>query len=85
MRFLYTDRFAKRYRNLPDQIQARVDEQLALLLENPRHPSLRSKKMHGVGNIWELRVTGGYRVTFQIQEGAYLLRNVGTHDILREP
>lgn len=85
MKFLYTDRFAKRYRNLPDHVQARVDGQLALLLGNPRHPSLRSKKMQGVGNIWEFRVTGGHRVTFQIQEGAYLLRNGGTHDILREP
>ena len=85
MRLLVTDRFARQYRILPDAIRKRVDAQLELLLQNPRHSSLRSKKMQGTSGIWELRVTQGYRLTFQIQQDLYLLRNVGTHDILRQP
>jgi mRNA-degrading endonuclease RelE of RelBE toxin-antitoxin system len=80
-----TERFARRYRALPREIQERVDAQLELPLENPRHPSLRSRKMQGTARIWELRVTQGYRLTFQIEGDVYLLRTVGTHDILREP
>ena len=41
--------------------------------------------MQGTARIWELRVTQGYRLTFQIEGDIYLLRTVGTHDILREP
>lgn len=85
MRFHATERFSRRYRALPGEIQQRVDAQLALLLQNPRHPSLRSKKMQGTARIWELRVTHGYRLTFQIEGDVYVLRNVGTHDVLREP
>ena len=85
MKLRVTERFARRYRSLPREIQERVDAQLELLLENPRHPSLRSKKMQGTSRIWELRVTQGYRLTFQIEGEVYELRTVGTHDILREP
>ena len=85
MRLAVTERFARRYRDLPESLQTRVDTQLELLLQNPRHPSLRTKKMKGTAGIWELRVTEGYRLTFEIREDLYLLRNVGTHDILRNP
>ena len=85
MRISATARFRRRYQELPQEIQERVDVQLEVLLQNPRHPSLRSKKMQGTARIWELRVTQGYRVTFQVEGDTYVLRNVGTHDILREP
>ena len=85
MRLHPTERFKRRYRDLPQEIQERVRAQLELLLLNPRHPSLRSKKMQGTVRIWELRVTQGYRLTFQIEGDVYVLRTVGTHDILREP
>ena len=85
MRLSPSGRFVRKYQGLPQQIQERVDAQLELLLHNPRHPSLRSKKMQGTAHIWELRVTQGYRLTYQIEGDAYVLRNVGTHDILREP
>jgi len=58
-------------------------EKLALYENNPRHPSLRVKKIQGVGNIWEMSVTKSYRITFQRKEEIILLRNIGTHDILR--
>jgi hypothetical protein len=35
--------------------------------------------------IWEGRITQGYRFTFQIVGDIYLLRRIGTHDILRRP
>jgi hypothetical protein len=36
-------------------------------------------------DIWEARVTGGYRFTFVIEGDTYILRRVGAHDIERQP
>jgi mRNA-degrading endonuclease RelE of RelBE toxin-antitoxin system len=85
MKVAFTQPFIKDYKGLPTDIQEEVDAQIARLLANPRHPSLRSKKMEGHAVIWEARVTKGYRLTFEIRDDTYLLRRVGTHDILRKP
>ncbi|MBI3333845.1 MAG: hypothetical protein HYZ93_07135 [Candidatus Omnitrophica bacterium] len=85
MKLLLTEPFRRRYNRLPAEVQDQVDRKLTLLLSNSRHPSLQVKKMQGVSGIWELRITHGYRLTFQIQGDLYLLRNVGPHDVLRNP
>jgi mRNA-degrading endonuclease RelE of RelBE toxin-antitoxin system len=85
MKLLFTKSFIRDYRSLPQNLQKATDKQLELLLANPQHPSLNLKKMQDPRNIWEGRVTAGYRFTFQIEEDTYLLRRVGTHDLLRRP
>ena len=87
MRFLTTEHFTKRYKNLPPAIRAQVDKQLSLLLENPKHPSLRIKKIQGTREeIFEGRVSKNYRFTFQIERDTYVLRKVGPHNqALRKP
>lgn len=85
MRLLRTERFKKDFRRLPVDIHTRAAKALELFVTNPRHPSLGIKKMEGAPGIWELRVTQGYRMTFQRLQGGLLLRRIGTHDILRQP
>ncbi len=85
MKLLFTRNFIRDYRKLPQHIQKTIDKQLAHLLSDPHHPSLNIKKMQDPRDIWEGRVTGSYRFTFQIIDDTYLLRKVGTHDILRMP
>jgi len=77
--------FDRDYARLPQHLQERVKKQLALLLENLRHPSLQAHKMGGRGDIWEARVTQDYRFTFWIDGDTYRLRRVGTHEIYRNP
>lgn len=85
MQLFRAERFKKDFKRLPRDIQQKVPTTLERFVSNPRHPSFHTKKMEGVHDIWELRVTQGYRITFQfVQEGA-LLRRIGTHDILRQP
>ncbi|RJQ54710.1 MAG: hypothetical protein C4530_16890 [Desulfobacteraceae bacterium] len=84
MRLFFTKTFIKNYRKLPQRIQTATDKQLELLLSNPDHPSLNIKKMKDPREIWECRVTKSYRLTFQIQGDDYILRMVGTHDILKK-
>lgn len=85
MQLLRTERFKKDFTRLPSDIQERLGHTLERFVDKPRHPSLHVKKMEGAPDIWELRVSDNYRITFQfVQEGA-LLRRVETHNILRQP
>jgi mRNA-degrading endonuclease RelE of RelBE toxin-antitoxin system len=77
--------FDEDYHSLPEVIKEQAEKQFVLLLENPRHPSLQLKKIKGHPNIWEGRVTKSYRFTFQISGEIYILRRIGTHDILKTP
>jgi len=85
MRLLFTKPFIRDYRHLPQRLQKLADKQLELLLANPHHPSLKTKKMQDPREIWEGRLTQSYRFTFQIQSDIYVLRRIGTHDLLRNP
>lgn len=85
MKIAFTKTFIRNYRKLPREIQKMVDKQLEILLTNPQHPSLNVKKMNDPRKIWEGRVTASYRFTFHIHEDIYLMRQVGTHDILKQP
>lgn len=85
MKILSTPRFLRDYADLDTAIQGRVDKQIKLLVENPRHHSLRIHKMEGYPDIYEASVTKGHRLTFQVSGDTYVLRRVGTHDILKTP
>jgi len=80
-----TKRFVKDYAALIDEIKERTEKALYSLLKDPHYPSLKIKKMEGRQNIWELRVSDSYRLTFQVSENTYILRRVGTHDVLKKP
>ena len=75
--------FARDFRSLPKEIQERAERAIRLLASDPSHPSLRTKKMHGVSGVWEASVTMSYRLTYQRTADSIILRRIGTHDILR--
>jgi len=76
------DRFRRDYQRLPKHIQKQTDKALALLEQNPLHPSLHTKRIKGTKHIWEARITIVYRFTFNWESDLVTLRRVGTHDIL---
>ena len=83
MKIRRTNSFRKDYQGLPAKIRSRVDKQLVFLMENPKHPSLRLKKLKGTDKF-EIRVSKGYRLTFRYAKQVLELRRVGTHDLLRK-
>ena len=85
MEIRYAVSFGRDYKRLPREIRVQLPKKFTLLLNNMRHPSLRVKKMEGHEEIWEVRITKGYRFTFQKEEYGYLLRRVGSHDVLKRP
>ena len=69
----------KQYQNLSAERQAKFDKQLAFLLSNLRHPSLRSKKYDEAKDIRQARVDDGYRFYFQIDGETYVLLSIIPH------
>ena len=83
MKFTPTKRFEASFKKLPPALQARALKQLDLLLTNPFHPSLHTKKIKGMRDkIFEARITKSHRLIFQIQEEQYVLLDIGKHEIL---
>jgi mRNA interferase RelE/StbE len=80
MKIQYSNKFAENVAMLPKEIQKILKNKLDILLENPRHPSLRTKKLQGRDNIFEASITMGIRITWQYTEDGILLRNIGEHD-----
>lgn len=85
MQVLTTKPFEEDYQALPEHVQTVARRKLALFIKNPRHPSLRVKKMEDPREIWEARITMSYRFTFHWKGDVVLLRRVGTHAILKTP
>jgi len=85
LRLEFTENFLDDYADLPSSLRVRVDKALRLLRTNLQHPGLRARKMRGRKEIWEGRVSKGYRFTFQIRGEVYVIRRVGPHCIEETP
>jgi len=72
-----TEQFWDRYGRLPVEVQELADKCFQLLKENPKHPSLRFKK---VGGFWSVRVGLGYRA-LAVEDGSdFIWVWIGSHD-----
>ena len=77
----FTRRFLKSFNRLPAIIQEMMKKQLALLAEDPRHPSLQTKPIQGAPGIYEARVDIDYRLTYERdKDDTLVLRVVSSHD-----
>jgi len=79
MRIRYADCFGRQYADAPIAIRVAFDRKAALLLQNLRHPSLRAKKYDEIRDIWQARVTRGWRFYFQIEGDTYTILSLIPH------
>jgi plasmid maintenance system killer protein len=79
MKLKRTARFERNYSRAPLQVQRAFDKQSLLLLQNPRHPSLRAKKYDESRDLWQARVNKDWRFYFLIQDGGYLILDIIPH------
>ena len=77
MEHIFNEDFWGACRKLPPNVRRRVPQKIQILRQNPRHPSLRLKK---VGDLWAIRVSKGYRALAQEEEGSFIWFWVGPHD-----
>lgn len=79
--------FEERLVKLPAAVREAARKAFKLLAEDPRHPSLKTHKVHraiGVfgGDVFEAYVTKKYRLTWEYgpDQGMISLRNIDNHD-----
>lgn len=80
MKITRTTRFKKSWKELSAEEKTLARKALGNMATDLSYPALRVKKMHGVRNIWEARVSHSVRMTFQIEGSTIILRNIGRHD-----
>jgi hypothetical protein len=68
--------FWQAYDRLPGPVRALADKNFALLKDEPKHPSLRLKK---VGRFWSVRIGLRYRALAVEIDGGLLWFWVGSH------
>ncbi len=82
--FAFTDRFQKHFETMNTQEKKQIKKKLVLLAENPSHPSLRTKRIQGMKDLFECSVNMDIRVLWYYGDGSMIiLLDVGHHDILR--
>ena len=79
MKIIYTSRFKESFKFLPKEVKKKFKKQAILLLNNPRHPSLRTKKYNERRGIWQARVNRSYRFYFLIKGKVYILLEIKLH------
>ena len=80
----YTKEFEKALKKLSPKEQKAVMVKLKLLVQEPFYPSLRTKKVQGLDNVFEMSVNMDIRILWKYENGVIiLLLDVGHHkDIL---
>jgi mRNA-degrading endonuclease RelE of RelBE toxin-antitoxin system len=79
MKVRFTERADKDYAALPRSVRTTFAKQLRFLLTNLRHPSLRAKKYDERLDLWQGRVSLGWRFYFQIKGDEYVIISIVPH------
>lgn len=74
-----TTHFDRAYGKAPADIQTAFGKQVALLLQDLRHPSLHAEKYDKSRDRWQARVTRDWRSYFRIEENTYILLDIIAH------
>lgn len=80
----YTKEFERNLKKLSSAEQKQTANKLKLLMQNPFYPSLRTKKVQGLDNVFEMSVNMDIRILWRYENGVIiLLIDIGHHkDIL---
>ena len=79
----YTKTFEKSLKKLSGNEQRAIAGKLIILIKNPFHPSLRTKKVQQLKDVFESSVNMDIRILWKYKDGRLiLLIDIGHHDIL---
>ena len=74
-----TDDFLACFANLPDRVKAQARKSYRLWRENPAHPSLHFKKVHGHEDLYSVRVGLGWRALGLLEGNTVTWFWIGSH------
>ena len=79
----YSKAFKKHYKRLSDNEKKQTKNKIKFFVENPTHPSLRTKKIQGTDGIWESSINIDVRIIWFYENNELIfLLDIGHHDIL---
>lgn len=72
----------KKIQKKEKSLAIRIEKQIALFEENPKHPSLRVHKLSStINNMWSISITMSIRMVYiQVDAKTALFIRIGTHD-----
>ena len=73
-------RFREALAALPTEVRERAQEAYRLFAADPRHPSLRFKKVHPSEPIYSVRITRQYRALGLLQADTVVWFWIGSHE-----
>ncbi len=79
MKTHFTERAMNDFVALPAKLQTLTKKQLNLLLQDLRYPSLRTKKYDESQDIWQARISRGWRLYFKIEGDTYIILTIKKH------
>lgn len=85
MKIKRTQSFERDFRKLSPALMGRAEKALRLLIQNLRHPSLEARLVDKKHRIWKAKVNGDWRLTYQLEVNAIVLRRIGNHDLMERP
>lgn len=84
MRIRFSDDVIKELRKISRKdrkLNIKIEKQLSLLSQNPKHPSLRLHKLTGkLQNLWSISITKSIRMTYLQKQDEVHFTDIGTHD-----
>lgn len=75
----FSPNFRKQYKKLAPSIRKKFVKQLSFIVQNRKHPSLRSKKMQG-NELFEARLDYHNRFIYKVVEKQIWFYAIGPHD-----
>ena len=75
-----TRRFREALQTLPSEVRRRALAAYRLFSLDPRHPSLRFKKVHPTQPIYSVRITREYRVLGLLEGDTVVWFWIGSHE-----
>lgn len=79
MRLEYTQSALGALNNLPVRVRKAFTKQAGFLLQNLHHPSLHAKKYSEAEDLWQARVSKGWRFYFKIVDDTYIVVRIIPH------
>lgn len=71
----------KKIKQKQPQLFKKIQKQLKLFQENPKHPSLRTHKLKGnLSNTWSITIEGNTRMIYSLEKNDVLFFLIGSHD-----
>lgn len=84
MEVIYTSKFAREYKKLPQKVKTRAEQYEKIFRANPFDKGLDARKLHGrLQEFWSFSIGFKYRIIFQFGSNDNIVHflSVGNYDI----